>query len=99
MSDEDQIAITIGRAARAKDLLENELLKECFTTLETSYTQAWRSTTIDDVSGREKLFLAINIVGKVKDHLQHVIDGGKMAQAHLNELNRIAERKKRFGIL
>jgi hypothetical protein len=27
----------------------------------------------DDVAGREKLFLAINIIGKVRDHLSSVI--------------------------
>ena len=32
-------------------------------------TAAWRATTIDDAAAREKLFLSINVVGKVRDHL------------------------------
>jgi len=51
------------------------------------------------VAGREKLFLAINIVGKVRDHLNAVIANGKLAQAELKELAQVAERRKRFGIL
>lgn len=91
--------ITINRASRAQQLLENELLQEAFQSLEQSYTQAWRSTLIEDVPGREKLFLAINIVGKVKDHLVKVANSGKIAAAELREIAETAERRKRFGIL
>jgi hypothetical protein len=51
------------------------------------------------VSGREKLFLAINIVGKVRDHLTAVLSNGKLAAAELKALADTAERKKRFGII
>jgi hypothetical protein len=45
------------------------------------------------------LFLAINIVGKLRDHLASVVANGKLAQAELKELAQTAERRKRFGIL
>jgi hypothetical protein len=75
------------------------LLSEAFDGLETNYIAAWRGTVIDDVAGREKLFLAINIVGKLRDHLASVVANGKLAQAELKELAQTAERRKRFGIL
>nr|WP_249127798.1 hypothetical protein [Bradyrhizobium lablabi] len=78
-------------------MLDDELLVEAFKGLETSYTSAWRNTTIDDVSGREKLFLAINIVGKVRDHLNKVVSDGKLAAAELKALAETAERKRLFG--
>lgn len=87
------------KAARAQSLLDDEMLQEAFTSLESAYTAAWRATTIDDVSGREKLFLAINIVGKVRDHLAAVVSNGKLAAKELKDLADTAERKKRFGIL
>lgn len=99
MSDENRLDVATSRALRAQDLLDNELLAESFSALEESYASAWRSTAIEDVSGREKLFLAINIVGKVRDHLNTVVANGKLAQAELKELTRVAERRKRFGIL
>jgi hypothetical protein len=99
MSDESRLAQAVTKAVRAQGLLDNELLIESFKTLEENYTAAWRATVIDDVSGREKLFLAINIVGKVRDHLNAVVANGKLAQAELKELAQIAERRKRFGIL
>ena len=85
--------------ARAEQLLDNELLTEAFAALEAGYVSAWRATAIDDLNGREKLFLAINVVGKVRDHLGAVVANGKLAEAELKELARVAERRKRFGIL
>lgn len=99
MTDESHLAAATTRALQAQELLDNELLIEAFKTLEDSYASAWRSTAIDDMQGREKLFLAINIVGKVRDHLNAAVANGRLAQAELAELARTAERRKRFGIL
>jgi hypothetical protein len=99
MTDESHLAAASARALRAQELLDNELLTEAFKTLEDNYASAWRSTAIDDVQGREKLFLAINIVGKVRDHLNAVVANGRLAQVELAEFARTAERRRRFGIL
>ena len=99
MSDESRLDQTVAKAARAQELLDSELLTESFRVLEENYTSAWRATVIDDVAGREKLFLAINIVGRVRDHLNGVVANGKLAQAELKELAQVAERRRRFGIL
>lgn len=99
MSDENRLEQAAAKALHAQELIDHELLTEAFSTLEQNYIDAWRATTIEDVSGREKLFLAINIVGKVRDHLAAVAANGKLAQAELKELAQTAERKRRFGIL
>jgi hypothetical protein len=99
MADESVLQQAAAKAARAQALLDDELLSEAFSALEASYASAWRGTVIDDVAGREKLFLAINIVGKVRDHLSSVIANGTLAKAELKELAQTAERKRRFGIL
>lgn len=99
MSDENRLDQAAAKALRAQELLDNELLAESFGALEANYAAAWRATTIEDASGREKLFLAINIVGKVRDHLTAVVANGKLATAELKELAQVAERRKRFGIL
>jgi hypothetical protein len=99
MVDESLLERDAAKAMRAQALLDDELLLDAFETLETSYMSAWRGTVIDDVAGREKLFLAVNIVGKVRDHLTSVIANGKLAQVELTELAEVAERRRRFGIL
>lgn len=97
MTDEIKLTKATEQAAQAQRLLDDPTLKAAFKTLEDSYTAAWRTTLIDDVSGREKLFLAINIVGKVRDHLQAAVNNGKLAAADLKELAKTAERRKLFG--
>jgi hypothetical protein len=99
MCDESRLDQAVAKAAQARELLDSELLTEAFGTLEENYSSAWRATAIDDVAGREKLFLAINIVGKVREQLNAVVANGKLAQAELKELAQVAERKRRFGIL
>lgn len=83
-----------ARGVRAKELLEHELLQEAFSTLESAYIAAWRSTTIDAAPAREKLFLAINVLGKVREHLQKVVADGTVAAADLRRLAEAAERQK-----
>lgn len=91
--------ITAARGRRAAQLLDDDLIKGAFEQLEQSYSEAWKSTTIDNVAGREKLFLAINIVGKVRAHLELVAANGRLADDEIKSVFDAAERKKRFGIL
>lgn len=88
-----------ARGARAKALLENELLNEAFAGLEAAYIKAWRETHVMDQPGREKLFIAVGVVGKVKQHLEQIVSNGNLAAKELAELAGQAERKKRFGIV
>ena len=99
MSDEIALTKATEKAAQAQRLLDDKMLKDAFEMLEKAYIERWRATGIEDVTGREKLFLAINVVGKVKDHLTAFINDGKLAQAELDNLAREAQRKKRFGIV
>jgi hypothetical protein len=99
VTDEIALAKATEKAAQAQRLLDDKMLKEAFETLERAYIERWRATGIDDVTGREKLFLATNVIGKVKDHLTAIVSDGKVAQAELDNLAREAQRKKRFGIV
>lgn len=96
MSDESKLSVDANRGRRAQGLLDDELLAGAFKGLEEAYTAAWRNTLIDDVASREKLFLAINIVGKVREHLTSVLNNGKLAAAELKQLADTAERKKEW---
>ena len=96
MADEIALNQAAERAALADALLRDEMLTEAFATLDTEYTKAWRATAARDTDARERLWQAVQIVAKVRDHLTHVVNGGKLAQRELNDL---ADRKKRFGII
>lgn len=98
MANEHALIRATNKAAHADRLLRDETLTDAFKGLEDAYLKAWRNTGVDDVAAREKLFLAINIVGKVRDHLGNLVTNGKLAKAELDEIARTAERKKRLGI-
>src|SRR5262245_65828838 len=82
----DKLQAAAERGRRAKTLLENELLQEAFKTLEDGYTAAWKSWPAADTAGRERLWLAVNVLGKVRDHLARVVADGRLAQRELRDL-------------
>jgi hypothetical protein len=90
---EDKLHESIARGARAEALLQNDLLRETLATLERDYIDAWKMTPARDTDGRERLWQAVNIVGKVRDHIVKVVNDGKLAQRHLNELARSTTRR------
>jgi hypothetical protein len=102
IANEAQLLDDVSRAGQARALLDNELLGSAFAALERSYLEAWRASHVDDCAAREKLFLAVNIVGKVRDQLARVVADGTLAQRELkqlaDEIVRTAERKRRFGL-
>jgi len=84
--NEDKLQTSITRGARAEALLKNELLQEALVTLERDYIEAWKTSSARDTDGRERLWQAVNIVGKVRDHIVKVVNDGKLSQRQLNDL-------------
>jgi hypothetical protein len=83
---EDKLHCDIVRGARAKALIDDELLAEAFARLDADYIAAWRATPARDTDARERLWQAVQIVGKVRDHLSTALSNGKLAQRQLDEL-------------
>jgi hypothetical protein len=84
--DEYALRKAIDEANRAEQLVNNEMLQEAFEKLQSTYIEAWRGTHVDATSAREKLFLAVNIVGKVKEHLNFIVSNGRLAKAELDTI-------------
>lgn len=83
---EDKLQSAITRGQQAKALLDNEMLQEAFRKLEDDYTAAWKTWAAADTAGRERLWMAMNVLGKVRDHLGRVLADGKLAKFELEEL-------------
>lgn len=92
---EDKLQTSIARGARADALLKNELLQEAFVVLERDYIEAWKISPARDTDGRERLWQAVNIVGKVRDHIVKVVNDGKLSQRHLNDLSNSQKASER----
>jgi hypothetical protein len=94
--DEFALRRAMERAAIAQQLLENTVVKEAFNELEASYVAAWKASGVSDTEKREKLWLAAQIVGKVKAHLEMTAANGRLAS---QQIERDFRNPKRFGIV
>ena len=94
MSEDDKLLKARSDGSRALTILNDEMIQEAFAALKQSYTEKLFNTTIDQVGGREKLYMAVRVVDEVARHLQSIADNGKIADAELNRLIREAEAKQ-----
>ena len=82
--------ITLGKkqakGAAAEALLNNELLQQSFKALHDEYIENWKITHFKNVEGRERLWQAIQIIGKVEDHLKKMVSDGKIATRDLSQI-------------
>jgi hypothetical protein len=83
---DDKLETAIARGARAKELIDSEVLKDIFARIEDDYIAGWRATSARDTDARERLWLAVQVIGLVKDHLVIIANDGKLAQAELDRL-------------
>ena len=84
--DEIKLAQQQAQGARAQALLNDELLIECFETLKKEYIDYWKVSHVNDEKGRERLWMAVNIVEKVKDQLGKIAAGGRLATKDLSSI-------------
>jgi len=76
------------RATRAKELLEDPLIKESFDSLESTYLSAWRESRPGEELDREVLWQAWFALDAVRGHLNQVVQNGKIARDALDKLKR-----------
>lgn len=62
--------------------------KQAFKDLKKAYTDALINTKPAQTEDRERLWQAIQIVGKVEAHLQHLIDEGKISAKQIETLGK-----------
>lgn len=84
--DEWKARADLDRAVKADALLRDGILVEAFDALSAAYIEHWRDSAALDTAGREKLWQAVQIVGKVRTHLKTIIANGQMAAADLKEI-------------
>ena len=93
MSDEADYRNDVNRGEHAKRLLEDPLLTEAFDTVDAKIVEDWRA--VIDPAQRDRLWLMLQLLGKLKGHLKTVVDGGTLANTSLVEI----EKKKKFRLL
>lgn len=75
------------RASEAKRILESDVFKRALDELEMRYLDEWRSTFPEDTSARERLFVAVNVLGEVQRHLRIIIQDGTLTHDQIVRVN------------
>lgn len=84
MSDEFKLGDAVHKGYQAE--IELQRTKEAFDLLKREYIAAWETTPLRDTEGRERLWQAVQIVGKVENHLISVMANGRVAERDLKHL-------------
>jgi len=78
----------VRQGKRAEQLLNDPLVQTAFEDLLKIYKQEIFNTSFADDEKRRYLWVAYNMVDKIKGHLLSVMSSGKLAQADLENLNK-----------
>lgn len=92
--NDDKKQMQISKGAKAESLLKNDIFNEACKKLESAYITAWRQTPAKETDAREKLWIAVNQIEKIRDHLVTMMNDGKVAQKELDRLTAEEERKR-----
>ena len=84
----DKIETQVREGKRAQVLLNDPLLKQAFEDLLETYKQEIFYTSFTDDDKRRSLWMAYNMVDKIRGHLQSIIEGGQLAQKDLELLHK-----------
>jgi len=84
----DKTEKQIQQGQRAKQLLDDPLLKEAFEYLNEQYKTEIFNTSYNDHDQRQVLWMAYNMLDKIKGHLVSVMETGKLASSELENLTR-----------
>ena len=84
----DKIETQVREGKRAQVLLNDPLLKQAFEDLLETYKQEIFHTNFADDEKRRSLWMAYNMLDKIRGHLQTIMESGKLAQKDLELLNK-----------
>jgi hypothetical protein len=94
-NEEVKLREELAAATAAENALE--ILATAFERLEQEYITAWKSTPARDADARERLWQAVQIVGRVEAHLRTSAANRKLTERQLAEIARLGDRKRIFG--
>src|SRR3546814_10799433 len=76
----DRTESEIHRGEQAARLLNEPLMIEAFATIEQELTEQWQNSPARDAEGREKLWLSLKLLHRVRGHLTNVLETGQIEE-------------------
>ena len=75
----------LRRADEAKRLLDNPLFKEAFSTIREELIKHLLNTRVAEELERDRLYITIKALDLVQQHIQSVLETGKLAEKEQGE--------------
>lgn len=88
----------IQRAERARQLLEEPLIKEAFSLMEGALLNGIQTSALKDEALREKICQMLISLGQVKQHLKSTMETGVFAAKQLEQQNLWDRAKNVVGL-
>jgi|TARA_R110000824_G_scaffold74386_1_gene189148 hypothetical protein len=88
MADEGRLREEMNRGTEAAAILRNPIFIESFESLRTRYATLWADTPPNAPDERERLYVAINVLEDIFDHISSVMQTGEMAGHEIGEAAR-----------
>jgi hypothetical protein len=82
----NDLTTQISQGTKAQLILDEPLMKEAISYLKTRYKEEIFNTSYKDHDQRQVLWMAYNMVDKIKGHLESVMNEGKLASKELDQL-------------
>ena len=83
---------------QARQVLENEAFQQAFADIEQDLIESWKNLPAkvdkESVNTRERLHLAVQMLGKVKQTLQSTLETGKLAVLDLEYERSLLQKAK-----
>lgn len=81
--DEGKLRLAADKGLKAKALLENEILKEAFATIENALMQEWKETRSEDSLRREDAWRSYKLLNGLKSYLNRLVSTGEASTKEL----------------
>lgn len=75
------------RGHEAERIMRSPLWNEAWAVYEERLTSSWAQSGTDQTDQRERIWLALQIARKVKNHLESIMKTGQLAQKQVEGLN------------
>lgn len=90
MTDDERL----HRGSRAREVLDSEEFTAAFDAIEQELTDAWKTSPQRDEDGRQRLFLALTMLSKVKASLTTTMETGQLALLEIQHKRSMLEQAK-----
>lgn len=74
------------RGESARRILDEPVFQDAFADLRSHFIEAWQQCA--DQEQRDRIWMAVNLLKKIEQHIETVFEDGKLAAAEIAELRK-----------